>query len=519
MRPRRSAGRRRTPDGPAPPPRARVPTPGPAAGAARRRTTWVAIGSRPDGQLREADTSRSPNTVIATVRGMGVAVITRTCGGTRPRLRRQRGPLLHAEPVLLVHDDEPEVGEGDRVLQQRVGADDDARLAGDDVEQLRRRAADALGAGEQRHPGRRRPRRRAGPASASGPSIARDRAVVLGREHLGRREQRGLSRRSRRPGASPAGPRPSCPRRPRPAAAGASGGRAPGRRRSARRPRAARRSGRTAAARRRRPGAGCARGPAGGPAARPPRRGAGPAPPGGRRPPRTAAARPPRRRRPWSSGRWIARRASARPRSPRSARRLVGQRVRRGPASWSSTTSHGLAHLPGRDRLAGRVDRDEGTGEGEHGQRVVVHAVGQQLVLGVRELPLAVEPAELPGEQAPPAHGQLPLAPLLVEEGQRHRGLPVADRRLEDRPAPLPHGAHGDLGDLGHHGDLLALAQGRQVGQLAARRVPPRVVAEQVLDGAAGPSPLRSASADLPPSTVASLLRRKPSVAVLTPRP
>ena len=144
---------------------------------------------------------------------------------------------------------------------------------------------------------------------------------------------------------------------------------------------------------------------------------------------------------------------------------------------------HGLAHLPRGDRLAGRVDRDEGTGEGEQGRRILVHAVGQQLELGVRQLPLAVEPAELPREQASPAHGQLPLAPLLVEEGQRHRGLPVADRRLEDRPAPLPHRAHGDLGDLGHHGDLLALTQGRQVGQLPPRRVATRVVAQQVLDG------------------------------------
>ena len=36
--------------------------------------------ARPDGRVRIVDTSRSPNTVIATVRGIGVAVRTSTCG-------------------------------------------------------------------------------------------------------------------------------------------------------------------------------------------------------------------------------------------------------------------------------------------------------------------------------------------------------------------------------------------------------------------------------------------------------
>jgi hypothetical protein len=46
-----------------------------------------------------------------------------------PRLVAQRVPLLDAEPVLLVDDDQPEVGELHPVLQQRVRADDDAGLA------------------------------------------------------------------------------------------------------------------------------------------------------------------------------------------------------------------------------------------------------------------------------------------------------------------------------------------------------------------------------------------------------
>ena len=50
---------------------------------------WVAIGCRPAGSSSRTETSRSPKTVIATVRGMGVAVITSRCGG-RPALSRSR---------------------------------------------------------------------------------------------------------------------------------------------------------------------------------------------------------------------------------------------------------------------------------------------------------------------------------------------------------------------------------------------------------------------------------------------
>ena len=44
-------------------------------------------------------------------------------------LRLERAALLDAEPVLLVDDDEAEVGERDRLLDQRVRPDDDRRLA------------------------------------------------------------------------------------------------------------------------------------------------------------------------------------------------------------------------------------------------------------------------------------------------------------------------------------------------------------------------------------------------------
>ena len=62
------------------------------------------------GSSAMVETSRSPNTVMATVRGIGVAVSTSTCGG-RGALLPQGLALLDAEAVLLVDDDEPEVEE------------------------------------------------------------------------------------------------------------------------------------------------------------------------------------------------------------------------------------------------------------------------------------------------------------------------------------------------------------------------------------------------------------------------
>ena len=59
-------------------------------------------------------------------------------------LEAQRLALLDPEPVLLVDDDEPEVGERDGVADERVRADDDARLAGRGAQQR----LPALGGGQ-----------------------------------------------------------------------------------------------------------------------------------------------------------------------------------------------------------------------------------------------------------------------------------------------------------------------------------------------------------------------------------
>src|SRR5215213_2965928 len=51
-------------------------------------------------------------------------------GLTLDALRAKRAPLVHSEPVLLVHDGDAEVGEGHRFLDQRVCADEEIDLTG-----------------------------------------------------------------------------------------------------------------------------------------------------------------------------------------------------------------------------------------------------------------------------------------------------------------------------------------------------------------------------------------------------
>ena len=86
---RRCAGRPRRPGGRGPPPPGSAPRSGPGSAArSAAGTTWVAIGWRPAGSSVSVEMSRSPNTVMATVRGIGVAVMTSRCGGPSPALSR-----------------------------------------------------------------------------------------------------------------------------------------------------------------------------------------------------------------------------------------------------------------------------------------------------------------------------------------------------------------------------------------------------------------------------------------------
>ena len=71
---------------------------------------------------------------MATVRGNGRGRHDEQVRGLLA-LAAQGVALLDAEAVLLVDDDQAEVVELHLVLDQGVGADDDAGLAGDQVEQ------------------------------------------------------------------------------------------------------------------------------------------------------------------------------------------------------------------------------------------------------------------------------------------------------------------------------------------------------------------------------------------------
>ena len=99
----------------------------------------------------------------------------------------EREPLMHAEAMLLVDDDQAEVFEGDLLLEQRVRADQDVDVARlERVEDLGALAS-ALAAREQRN------------AQASRRAEAADGLKMLARQQFGRRHQcrlrAGLDRR------------------------------------------------------------------------------------------------------------------------------------------------------------------------------------------------------------------------------------------------------------------------------------------------------------------------------------
>ena len=63
------------------------------------------------------------------MRGIGVAVITRSSAPRPVPFRLQRQPLMHAEAMLLVDHHQREVAEFDRLLKQSVRADENVDAA------------------------------------------------------------------------------------------------------------------------------------------------------------------------------------------------------------------------------------------------------------------------------------------------------------------------------------------------------------------------------------------------------
>ena len=149
------------------------------------------IGDRPAGSSVSVETSRSPKTVIATVRGIGVAVMTSTCGGTFALARKASrcstpnrccsstttSPRSWKSTVSWISACVPTTMPASplTIVEQR-GAPGGGRLRPGEQGDP---GAD-VGAAEQ-------------PALGERPEHRGDRAVVLLREHLGRREQRGLA--------------------------------------------------------------------------------------------------------------------------------------------------------------------------------------------------------------------------------------------------------------------------------------------------------------------------------------
>ena len=138
--------------------------------------------------------------------------------------------LGDAESMLLVDDHEPQVIEGDGILDQSVRAHHDAaarstlgRRSERRAEQVQRLATRGRRhrTGQQQHVVAQRLEQRA------------ERVGVLAGEQVGRCKQRAPGLRRRPPRPSPARRRRSCPSQRRPGAAASSAGRSPGRRESA----------------------------------------------------------------------------------------------------------------------------------------------------------------------------------------------------------------------------------------------------------------------------------------------
>ena len=77
------------------------------------------------------DMSRMPTSDMFSVRGIGVALIVST--STFLRICLMLLLVRHAEPLLLVDDEQPEIAELDVLREQAVRADDHVDLAGGEI--------------------------------------------------------------------------------------------------------------------------------------------------------------------------------------------------------------------------------------------------------------------------------------------------------------------------------------------------------------------------------------------------
>jgi hypothetical protein len=107
----------------------------------------------------------------------------------------------------------------------------------------------------------------------------------------------------------------------------------------------------------------------------------------------------------------------------------------------------------------------------------------------VRQLPGRAVDADLAGEDR--AHpGLQPVHGLAIEERELQRSGAVGDDHLEEFAMAIAHRTGLDAAHLGDDRDRVADAQGIQGREVAAHRVAPRVMAEQIADRLESERPL-----------------------------
>ncbi len=390
--------------------------------------------------------------------------------GQRPAAA-QGVALLDAEPVLLVDDDEPELGEADLVLDERVGAHDDAGRPRLHVQQCLAPGRRAERPGEQRD-ARGVVGRVELPGAAERAEQGAQRAGVLGGQHLGGRQHRrlrtGVDDLQHRPQRDDglAGADVALDEPVHRVGTGQVGGdlgpdRLLARGEGERQRRVEGLQQPSGPGRERRGRAGD-----GGLAAQRQRQ---------LHAHRLVPDEP-------VPGRVVVRlgvgHVDAAQRLPQAGQPLGPPQLHRqrvgGVVEQLEHLAHAARDVPGRELAGGRVDRHE---------RADLVVVAQRLELRVRELELVVEHAHLAGEQRPQAGGEHALEPVAVEERAVEPAAPaVLDDDRQQLPAPRAHLAQGGLLDLGHHRGVRADLQARDVGEPPAVDVAAGIVPEQVAD-------------------------------------
>ena len=169
---------------------------------------------------------------------------------------------------------------------------------------------------------------------------------------------------------------------------------------------------------------------------------------------------------------------------------LVGQRVRDRSECREGERDRVHDHLRGQLGARG-IDRQPAA-DRPVADRVLelveVVAAAEDLARRMGQLALAVEDRDLAAEQGDRARLELVLPPVLAEEGADQVTLAVGDGDLGAGRHPAatlrPELLVLDALGLRQHGDVLVEPQVAEVGQLPAVLEPPRVVLEQVADGA-----------------------------------